>query len=638
MAGYLVLARKYRSTTFDEVVGQEPIARTLTNAIKTGRVAHAYLFTGTRGVGKTTMARILAKALNCLNSDGPTVKPCNKCESCQAIMRGDDIDVIEMDGASNRGIDEIRDLRANSIFRPARSRFKIYYIDEVHQVTRDAFNALLKTLEEPPEHVKFIFATTEAEKVPATILSRCQRYDFRNIPSRKIAAHLKELCKAENVEVDDDALFRVARAGAGSMRDALSLLDQLIAAGAGKVADADVVRLLGTPAEEKTLAIVTAIAASDAAAALKGLNEVIESGISLASAAAAIGDIFRNMMLASTCGADSDLIELPDTQRAAVGELAKKFTTPAIVQMVGLWQSLQYKLRGTSVARALMEAALVRLAMADKFVDPASLLERLEAIGGGVGVPPASRAGVSPASGPAAAPTRYGLSPSSAANLKRNFAVSLAAGLSAPPVGAGPSVSTPAPSAGPLPSTTTPPLPSSAPATPIQWNLAWLAANWPRVIEGLTAARQMQVAGLLRVATVKSFDGAALALGFDVANETLRQRAAAMATTVNAALSAMAGRDIRCDFLSTVNGTAPGAARPAMAGASPAGGTGFSTGAAGNGAGFANGRPARAMPVLSTAEKAEIMKDPAVQAVLSAFGGEVVDIRKDAAVADAPEE
>ena len=222
--GYLVLARKYRSATFEEVVGQDPIARTLTNAITSGRIAHAYLFAGTRGVGKTTMARILAKALNCLDADAPTPTPCNQCDACRSIARGDDMDVIEIDGASNRGIDEIRELRANAIFRPTRCRFKIYYIDEVHMLTREAFNALLKTLEEPPGHVKFIFATTEAEKMPATILSRCQRFDFRNISTRRIAEHLEAICKAEKVPADSDGLFRIARAGAGSMRDALSLL------------------------------------------------------------------------------------------------------------------------------------------------------------------------------------------------------------------------------------------------------------------------------------------------------------------------------------------------------------------------------------------------------------------------------
>ncbi len=384
MAGYLVLARKYRSRTFEEVVGQESIAQTLVNAIHSNRVAHAYLFSGTRGVGKTTMARILAKALNCLNAEGPTATPCNECDACLAIGRGDDVDVVEIDGASNRGIDDIRELRANAIFRPARCRFKIYYIDEVHQVTRDAFNALLKTLEEPPEHVKFIFATTEPEKLPATILSRCQRFDFHNIPTPQIAGHLRDLCEKEGVSADADALYRVARAAAGSMRDGLSLLDQLLAGGAS-VTDAEVVRVLGTPSDERTLAILQAIADGNAATALGELAGLLDSGVSLVRVVGSLNDGVRNLMLSLACGPDSDLIELPETQKQDIATLAKRFSLPVLVQAVGILQNVDRNIRGSSVGRALAEAALVRLAAADQFVDPASLTQRLEQLAGGGG-------------------------------------------------------------------------------------------------------------------------------------------------------------------------------------------------------------------------------------------------------------
>src|SRR6058998_3067638 len=204
---YTVLARRYRSTTFDEVVGQNHIAQTLKRAIESGRIAHAYLFCGTRGTGKTSTARILAKALNCQSSDKPVTVPCNKCDSCLGIARGDDIDVIEIDAASNTGVDNVRDIIENAQYRPARSRFKVYIIDEVHMLSKSAFNALLKTLEEPPGHVKFILATTEPEKVLPTILSRCQRYDFRNIPTREIAEHLKRITKEEKIKAEDDALL-----------------------------------------------------------------------------------------------------------------------------------------------------------------------------------------------------------------------------------------------------------------------------------------------------------------------------------------------------------------------------------------------------------------------------------------------
>ena len=374
---YLVLARKYRSNTFDEIVGQEHIGQTLVNAIKCGRIAHAFLFAGTRGVGKTTMARILAKALNCLSTDEPTPEPCNKCEACLSIGRGDDMDVIEIDGASNRSIDDIRELRSNAIFRPSRSRYRIYYIDEVHMLTRDAFNALLKTLEEPPAHVKFIFSTTETEKIPATILSRCQRFDFRNISTRAIAAHLRTLCDAEKVTAADDALFRVARAASGSMRDGLSLLDQLMSA-SGEVTDDGVIRILGTPSDERMNDIVTAVADGDSAAALGALAGVLQSGVTLDSIVTALGGVYRNMMLVSTCGGDSDLVELPEMQLKAVAELARRFSTPTLVHGLGLIQSAGRNMRGSSIARGLLEATLVRLAESEKFIDPESIVQRLE--------------------------------------------------------------------------------------------------------------------------------------------------------------------------------------------------------------------------------------------------------------------
>jgi DNA polymerase-3 subunit gamma/tau len=385
MAGYLILARKYRSTTFEHVVGQEPIARTLTNAIASGRIAQAYLFTGTRGVGKTTMARILAKALNCLSAEEATATPCNECDACQAIARGDDVDVIEIDGASNRGIDEIRELRANAVFRPARGRYKIYYIDEVHMLTKEAFNALLKTLEEPPSHVKFIFATTEAEKVPATILSRCQRFDFRNIPTARIAEHLADVCRSEGIDAEEDALFRVARAAAGSMRDGLSLLEQLLSAGGTVTADA-VASVLGTPADERTVALARAVATGDPAAALAETAGMLEAGVGLTSLVSSLMEIFRNMMIASACGGDSALIELPEQQKADVVELAGRMTLPSIVQSVAVLETVGRSARGSSVSRALVEAGIVRLAAAEKFLDVASLTERIEALsrpGGG---------------------------------------------------------------------------------------------------------------------------------------------------------------------------------------------------------------------------------------------------------------
>jgi DNA polymerase-3 subunit gamma/tau len=241
---YQVLARRYRPQQFADLVGQGPVAQALQNALTSGRVAHAYLFTGARGVGKTSMARILAKCLNC--EKGPTTTPCDQCEMCRAITSGEDTDVLEIDGASNRGIDEIRELRANVQYRPSRGRNKIYIIDEVHMLTREAFNALLKTLEEPPAHVKFIFATTEAQKIPITILSRCQRFDFAGIGMSQLIARLEEIVASEKRAADAEALALIARRAAGSMRDGQSLLDQLLAFAPGRLTVEEVNRLLGS--------------------------------------------------------------------------------------------------------------------------------------------------------------------------------------------------------------------------------------------------------------------------------------------------------------------------------------------------------------------------------------------------------
>ncbi|HTK73616.1 MAG TPA: DNA polymerase III subunit gamma/tau, partial [Gemmataceae bacterium] len=294
-AEYTVVARRYRPQQFADLVGQEPVAQALENALKSGRIAHAYLFTGTRGVGKTTTARILAKALNCVN--GPTPTPCDKCESCVAIAAGQDVDVLEIDGASNRGIDNIRELRQNVQFRPSRSRYKIYIIDEVHQITRDAFNALLKTLEEPPPHVKFVFATTDVQKVPITILSRCQRFDFTGISSPQIIERLKDVVQAEGVKADDDALELLARRAGGSMRDAQSLLDQLLAFGGDRLTIEKVHRLLGTADEDQVAALAAAVLSKDAPLALKLLSEGVDRGLQIGELLDQLIDYWRDLML-----------------------------------------------------------------------------------------------------------------------------------------------------------------------------------------------------------------------------------------------------------------------------------------------------------------------------------------------------
>jgi DNA polymerase-3 subunit gamma/tau len=373
---YTVLARKYRSQTFEDVVGQEPISRTLKNAIETGRVAHAYLFTGTRGVGKTTMARILAKALNCLQAKEPTTTPCCKCGSCTAISTGEDIDVIEIDGASNRGIDEIRTLRENAIYRPARSRYKIYIIDEVHMLTVPAFNALLKTLEEPPEHVKFILATTEANKVLATIQSRCQRFDFSNISPKGIAEQLKSILKQEKIEYEEDLILPVARMANGSMRDALSLLDRLISTGVQPLTTKLLEEFLGQPNAEKVHKLVEQIGDDNAAGTLAATEDLIGSGLGEAQIVDALIESMRDLLVLRSAGADTDLLILTAGQREKANELAQKFDAAALIYNITALEKLRWSIKNSDTPRALLDASLLRFALSEHFLNVDELLSR----------------------------------------------------------------------------------------------------------------------------------------------------------------------------------------------------------------------------------------------------------------------
>ncbi|MHC4533765.1 MAG: DNA polymerase III subunit gamma/tau [Planctomycetota bacterium] len=374
---YTVLARKYRSQTFDDVVGQDPIAQTLKNAIKTDRVSHAYLFSGTRGVGKTTMARILAKALNCLAVDKPTTKPCCKCDSCTAINIGEDIDVIEIDGASNNRVDEIRELRENAIYRPARSRFKIYIIDEVHMLTVSAFNALLKTLEEPPGHIKFIFATTEPNKVIATIQSRCQRFDFSNIGPTSIAGQLKAILKKEKIKYEEDLLLPLAKMANGSMRDGLSLLDRMISTGIEPLSSGILEEFLGCPNSEKIWNLIGQIGDSDPAGTLAAIEDLISTGISEAQVVDSLIDYMRDLMVVKSTGADSELVILTDQQRKRAGELAEKFDVAALVYNISTLEKLRWTIKNSDTSRALLEASMLRFALSEHFMNVDELLSEV---------------------------------------------------------------------------------------------------------------------------------------------------------------------------------------------------------------------------------------------------------------------
>ena len=364
---YTVLARKYRSSNFDELVGQEHIAQTLKKAIESGRIAHAYLFCGTRGTGKTSTARILAKCLNCEKSDGPTTKPCNKCGTCEGIARGDDIDCIEIDAASNTGVDNVREIISNAAYRPARARFKVYIIDDVHMLSMAAFNALLKILEEPPEHVKFILATTEPEKVLPTILSRCQRYDFRNIPTREIVEHLQGIAKQEKIKADEDALFLVAKAGAGSMRDSLSLLDRLLSVGEKELTVEMIEHLLGLPRSQLVFDLAQSIGEADVKEVLGRADKMIAGGLAVDSLIGSLVDHLRNLLILRTCGPESKLVEVPGLAIKDLAGQAMRFDPVVLSQDIAILEELRRQIRTSQAGRALLDATLVRLALAEQF-------------------------------------------------------------------------------------------------------------------------------------------------------------------------------------------------------------------------------------------------------------------------------
>lgn len=376
---YIVLARKYRPQTFSEIVGQSHITITLENAITKDRVAHAYLFTGSRGVGKTTTARILAKALNC--EKGPTTKPCNACAFCNEINQGSSLDVLEIDGASNRGIDEIRNLRDNVKFAPSKARSKIYIIDEVHMLTPEAFNALLKTLEEPPAHVKFIFATTQAHKVPATILSRCQRFDFRRISTKDIVANLTAIARKEHLKASDEVLSLIARHAEGSMRDAEVILDQITSFTQGKAELDDVTQILGIVDEDVLFGLSGAIHAKDPVAALKIIDRLVNDGKDIVQVIANLIEHFRNISLLKISKDLSGLVEVSADRIKEYSQEAAHFTIEEILYIIYTLSNAIDFIRKTNLTKVPFEAAMVKLTSIGSILSLAEISDRIEKLG-----------------------------------------------------------------------------------------------------------------------------------------------------------------------------------------------------------------------------------------------------------------
>jgi len=398
---YLVLARKYRSQTFEEVVAQEHVTRTLANAVTAGRVAHAILFSGPRGTGKTTVARILAKAMNC--EQGPTPVPCNQCRSCREVTAGHSADVFEIDGASNNSVDQIRELRDNVKYMPSHSPYKIYIIDEVHMLSIAAFNALLKTLEEPPAHILFFFATTEQHKIPITILSRCQKYDFRRIGTASIFGHLKSICEKENMVVPDESLQLIAREAAGSMRDSLSLLDQVMACAQGELTHEQVLDILGAFDTGVLFSVSDAASRGDIPRLLTLLDSLYNSGRDLKKLYGDLMRHFRDLLVVKLAGDAEALVDLaPDEVQEMRRQVADK-SASHLEQMLDLFAREESAVRFATQPKLAMEMALVRLARLKPVLSIETLIERLDVLRREIADNPSAACGALPGASPGSA-------------------------------------------------------------------------------------------------------------------------------------------------------------------------------------------------------------------------------------------
>lgn len=493
---YQVIARKYRPQRFSDVVGQEHVTRTLTNAIDQKRIAHAYLFVGPRGTGKTTIARIFAKCLNC--TGGPRADYPDDDPRCQEITEGRSLDVLEIDGASNRGIEEIRALRDTVRYAPATGKFKIYIIDEVHMLTKEAFNALLKTLEEPPEHVKFMFATTEPEKVLPTILSRCQRFDLRRIPSLLIVKHLGEIAAQEGVEIEDAALHAIARGAEGGMRDAESTLDQLISFCGNKIVEADVLSMFGLAARQQILTMVGAILGGEVEVVLRELNDLAQNGKDLGRLLTDLLGHFRNLLIYQVAGNDRSFLEVSEAEAAAIAEQAKLAAPEGLTRIMEVLSDGEGRLRDASSKKILIEITLLKAIQARQAVSIDSVLAKLRDLQSNPpALPPAA-----PAT-PAAAPKAPAPKPAPASATVLSAAITATA--------PAPTAAISAPKPAPIPTQATPPPPVATSAAPESIDLK---ALWRDMVDAAGRASPMTRAYLIKTHPV-SFAKNVFTMGLD---------------------------------------------------------------------------------------------------------------------------
>jgi DNA polymerase-3 subunit gamma/tau len=629
---YQVIARKYRPQRFSGVVGQEHVTQTLAHAIEQNRIAHAYLFCGPRGTGKTTIARIFAKCLNA--TGGPKVDFDDEDPRCREIAEGRSLDVLEIDAASNRGIDEIRGLRETVKYVPAASKFKVYIIDEVHMLTKEAFNALLKTLEEPPEHVKFMFATTEPEKVLPTILSRCQRFDLRRIPAALIVKHLEEIARLENVKVEPAALYAMARGAEGGMRDAESALDQLISFCGSKIEEADVLSMFGLTAQKQLLDLSGAVLAGDVEGALRQLNDLAGHGKDLGRLLADLLNHFRNLLIFQVSRGDLKLLEVAEAEAAALAEQAKLATTEGLTRILEVFGDADLRLRDTTCKKILVEVALLKAIEARDAVSLDTVLKRLEELraesGGGqvVSLP-------APTPAPASAP---GPRPFRAETV--TAAPQVAAAYPPAPASEPPSALSDAPvkpatqnsDLNPNRNLNRDPRPSHAPSDAGAQNVprgsappADLAQLWAGLLEGVGRASPFNAAYLLKAHPV-SFDRNLFTIGFSPESEGYIGLADTARThsLLQTKLAELGYANVQFKFVRAEAPERPAAPDPAPQPAPTAQAAAAPVKAAAPPA--AAPAPAKEKSAPLPASQEDFKKDPLIRKALEIFKGQIVEV------------